>query len=72
MMLVLWAVAAVLTAQFGPVFGTPGLPSGGTLPRIVTLAALIAAGGGVFAIAALVLGAAERSDLSQFRRRPAA
>jgi putative peptidoglycan lipid II flippase len=52
----------------GPVFGPPGAPAGPGLLRVQVLAAMIAAAGLVFVAAALVFGAADRSDLKQFKR----
>ncbi len=57
------------TRRFGPVFGAPGAASGPELERIVVLAALIGAGGLVFVLCALGLGAAKVSDLDSLRRK---
>ena len=69
MMAVLWAGLEVIAGQFGPLFGAPGLPSGDGLARALGLFVLIAAGGGVFAAAAVIFGAAQRSDLQTLRRK---
>jgi len=52
-------------------FGAPGAASGNNLTRGVALVLLIGGGGLVFAVSALMLGAAERSDLAQFKRKRA-
>ncbi len=60
-----WAVAVYL----GPVFGAPGQAAGHELVRSLTLAGIIGAGGLTFLMAALVLGAAQISDLDTIRRK---
>lgn len=70
---VLWAGSAAVTAFLGPIFGSSGVASGREAARVLTLSALIGAGALTFAIGALALGAAKRSDLDAFRRKkPAA
>ena len=64
--LALWGVAAYL----GPVFGTETTSAIAFLPRAVVLAALIGAGGLAYLLSVVVFGAAQKSDLSVFRRRP--
>jgi putative peptidoglycan lipid II flippase len=68
----LWAGLAAVAQVFGPVFGSPGEAAGGTARRVVALSLLIGGGVLVFAIAAFLTGAADRSDLQLLkRRRPA-
>lgn len=52
-------------------FGAPDAASGNNLTRGIALLLLIGGGGLVFAVSALVLGAAERSDLAHFKRKRA-
>jgi len=60
---------AVVAALGGAgVFGAGDLAAGPEISRVLALAGLIALGAGVFAVAALVLGAAARSDLKSLRR----
>ncbi len=67
----LWAGLVLVLQQFGPLFGVPELASGPNLLRTAVLFGLIGAGGLVFLVSAVVLGAAERSDLDSFRRKRA-
>jgi len=69
MIAVLWGGRILVENSFGPLFGAPGLAAGPEALRALMLAALIAAGGAVFVTAALILKAAEKSDLGQFRRQ---
>ena len=69
MMAALWAGLALVLNQFWALFGEPGVASGNNLTRGLALLALICGGGAVFAVAALVLGAAQRGDLDNFRRK---
>ena len=55
--------------HYWALFGEPGVASGNNLTRGLALLALIASGGLVFGLSALLLGAAERSDLDNFRRK---
>ena len=64
-------VGLMIVAQiFGPIFGAPGVKAGPAIPRMLALALLIGGGGLVFAAAAFVTGAAERSDLGLLKRKP--
>ena len=72
MMAALWVGLALILDRYWALFGEPGVASGNNLTRGVALLALISGGGAVFALSAWVLGAAQRSDLDNFRRkRPA-
>jgi putative peptidoglycan lipid II flippase len=68
---VLWGGLALVAQGFGPVFGSPGMAAGANGPRTAALALLIAGGLAVFAAAAFVTGAADRSDLALLKRRRA-
>jgi putative peptidoglycan lipid II flippase len=70
MMGVLWFGLMEMDRSLGPVFGTDTTPSAGFGLRALVLAALIGAGGAAYGLAALVFGAARRSDLSVLRRGP--
>jgi putative peptidoglycan lipid II flippase len=70
MMAVLWGGLEVMNRVLGPVFGTDAAPAGSFALRALVLAALIGAGGAAYGVAALVLGAARRSDLALLRRGP--
>ena len=65
----LWFGRMAISPFAGPVFGTDGTAAGSELVRAIALFGLIAAGALVFAGSALVLGAAEKADLAQLRRR---
>ncbi len=65
---VLWFGQHALYAEIGPVFGRPGLEAGTELVRATALAALVSVGSAVFAVSAIVLGAARKSDLAHLRR----
>jgi putative peptidoglycan lipid II flippase len=67
--IVLWVALAFTERTFGPVFGTPLLPAAHFALRSVVLALLIGLGGGVFALGAWLIGAAEINDLRNLRRR---
>jgi putative peptidoglycan lipid II flippase len=67
----LWGGLMVVEDQFWALFGLPDVASGDLFTRSVVLLVLIAGGAVVFALAALVLGAAKRSDLDSFRRKRA-
>ena len=69
MMVALWGGLALVADHFWALFGQPEVASGNNLTRSLALLALIAGGGAVFAVGALVLGAAQRSDLDSFRRK---
>lgn len=69
MMAALWGGLMLADDLFWALFGLPGVASGENLTRIAVLFALIAGGGLVFAVSALVLGAAQRSDLAALKRR---
>ena len=72
MMGLLWGLDALIIQHFGAVFGAGETPAAGNLLRTTALAILIGVGAAGFGIAALIFGAAERSDLAQLRRkRPA-
>lgn len=71
MIAVLVGAVALATTYLGPVFGTHDAPAGHELLRALTLAGIIGAGGLTFFIAALVLGAAQVSDLDSVRRKRA-
>ncbi len=63
-----WGALRLATDLAGPVFGPPHAPAGPEIMRVYVLAAVIGAGGLVFLIAAFLFGAADRSDLKQFKR----
>jgi putative peptidoglycan lipid II flippase len=63
-----WAALHYALEMFGPVFGPPNAAAGPELQRIYVLAPVIALGGLVFVIAVFLFGAADKSDLKQFRR----
>lgn len=65
----LWGGLMLVENQFWALFGQPDVASGDNVTRSVVLLVLIAGGGAVFALSALLLGAARRSDLDAFRRR---
>ena len=67
----LWGGLMFVDAHFWALFGVPGVESGDNLTRSLALLVLITGGGVLFAGAALVLGAAQRSDLDAFRRKRA-
>lgn len=67
----LWLGLQGLHEVAGPIFGAAGVAAGPEWMRALALVVLIAIGGFVFALSALVLGAAEKSDLEQLRRRKA-
>jgi len=69
MIAVLLAAIAAVTTYLGPVFGTPEAAAGSQMLRTLTLAGVIGAGGLTFCIAALLLGAAQKSDLDTIRRK---
>jgi putative peptidoglycan lipid II flippase len=69
MMLAVWGGLLLVAAHFWALFGAPGVASGDNLTRGLALLALIGGGGVVFGVAALLFGAAERSDLDVFRRK---
>jgi len=71
MIAVLLGAVDLATTYLGPVFGTHDAPAGHELLRALTLAGIIGAGGLTFFIAALVLGAAQVSDLDSVRRKRA-
>jgi putative peptidoglycan lipid II flippase len=70
MMGVLWAGLEIMNRFIGPVFGTDSAPAGSFALRAAVLAALIGAGGAAYGLAALVFGAAKRTDLALLRRGP--
>lgn len=72
MVLALWAGLAFISDHYWALYGLPDVASGNNLTRALALLALIGGGGAVFAAGALVLGAAQRSDLDVFRRKRAA
>jgi putative peptidoglycan lipid II flippase len=66
------AGAVMLATKFlGPVFGTHNGAAGHELLRALTLTGVIGVGGLTFFVAALVLGAAQVSDLDSVRRKRA-
>lgn len=65
---VVWGALRLATRLAGPVFGPPGAPAAPELLRIEVLAAIIAAGGLVFLAGLFLFGAADKSDLKQFKR----
>jgi putative peptidoglycan lipid II flippase len=65
----LWGGLLVVDDQFWALFGLPDVASGDPVTGAIVLLVLIAGGGAVFALSALLLGAAQRSDLDAFRRR---
>ena len=65
----LWGGLILVEDHFWALFGAPGAASGNNLVRGLALLVLIGGGGLVFAVSAVVLGAAQRSDLDSFRRR---
>jgi putative peptidoglycan lipid II flippase len=67
---VLWALAALAHRALGPVFGAPGLAAGPEPLRAALLAGLVVAGAATYFTAAVLLRAADRSDLAALRRRP--
>jgi len=67
----LWGGLMLVEDQFWALFGQPDVASGDNVTRSVVLLVLIAGGGLVFALSALWLGAARRSDLDAFRRKRA-
>jgi putative peptidoglycan lipid II flippase len=69
MMAALWGGLMLADDLFWALFGLPGVASGENLTRIAVLFALIAGGGLVFAVSALVFGAAQRSDLAALKRK---
>jgi len=69
MMAALWGGVMLVEQHFWALFGLPGTASGDNLTRIVVLFTLIGGGGAVFALSAVVFGAAQRSDLAALRRK---
>ncbi len=69
MTVALWGGLVLVDAYFWALFGLPDVASGDNLMRVLALLALIVGGGAIFAVSALVLGAAQRSDLDTFRRK---
>jgi putative peptidoglycan lipid II flippase len=69
MAVVLWFGLMSIGEFIGPVFGDVGIAAGSEWARAVTLAGLVVAGALVFGVSALSLGAAEKSDIAQLRRR---
>lgn len=65
----LWAGLLLVDEFFWALFGLPGVASGATLTRTGALLVLIGVGGVIFAASAVLMGAAQRSDLDSFRRR---
>jgi len=72
MMALLWGLDTLLAMQFGAVFGAGDTPAADNVLRTTALVGLIGLGVVGFGIAALIFGAAERSDLAQLRRKRAA
>jgi len=64
-----WAALRFALDAMGPVFGPSHAPAGPEMMRIMVLGPVIAAGGLVFLAAIFLFGAAEKSDLAQFKRR---
>lgn len=71
MTVALWGGVILVDDQFWALFGQLDVASGDNLTRGLVLLVLIAGGGAVFALSALLLGAAQRSDLDAFRRKRA-
>jgi putative peptidoglycan lipid II flippase len=67
----LWGGLALITDHFWALFGQPDVASGNNFTRAMALLVLITGGGFIFAVSALVLGGAQRSDLDSFRRKRA-
>jgi putative peptidoglycan lipid II flippase len=67
----LWGGLMLVDDYFWALFGLPDVASGDNLTRSLALLVLIVGGGAIFAVSALVLGAAQRSDLDSFRRKRA-
>lgn len=67
----LWFGQTSVGGFVGPVFGDSGMAAGSEWARAATLAGLIIAGALVFGVSALALGAAEKSDIAQLKRRNA-
>ena len=63
-----WAALRFAEGLMGPVFGPPHEPAGPELLRIYVLAPVITAGGLVFLAGVFLFGAADKSDLKQFKR----
>jgi putative peptidoglycan lipid II flippase len=68
MMGALWLGLMAMEKTVGPVFGTDTLPAKAFGLQALVLAILICAGGAVYGLAALLFGAAKRSDLALLRR----
>ena len=66
-----WGGLTLILDHYWALFGAPGAASGANLTRGLALLVLIGGGGLVFAVAAMLLGAAERSDLANLRRKRA-
>ena len=72
MMALLFGLDYAISSHFGAVFGAGDAPAAGNLLRVSMLVILIGVGAVGFGLAALLFGAAERSDLAQLRRKRAA
>lgn len=69
MAVVLWFGQMALEETVGPIFGSDGVAAGPEWIRAIGLASLVVAGVGAFGASALIVGAAEKSDIAQLRRR---
>jgi putative peptidoglycan lipid II flippase len=67
---VLWGGLLAMDRFLGPVYGADDTAAGPFGLRVLVLAALIGAGGAAYGLAALLFGAARRSDLAALRRGP--
>jgi putative peptidoglycan lipid II flippase len=64
-----WLGLHAVHKEMGALFGAPGLPAGPNHVRAAVLALLIGGGMAVYALAAVLLGAASRDDLKMLRRQ---